>query len=97
RSIVDANFNSVTLGNAMKMDAIVNGKGETNFTKVDAFLLVLHQDIALYGHNLIWHTQHSTLLDIMSRRTLSPHIRNSPAWWCSTMLQTVVSKGLSTI
>ena len=57
RSIVDANFNSVTLGNAMKMDAIVNGKGETNFTKVDAFLQVLPQDIALYGHNLIWHTQ----------------------------------------
>ena len=57
RAIVDANFNSVTLGNAMKQSSIMNSKGETNFSNVDAFLQVLPQDMALYGHNLIWHTQ----------------------------------------
>lgn len=57
RAIVDANFNSVTLGNAMKQSSVMNAKGETDFSKVDAFLKVLPQDMALYGHNLIWHTQ----------------------------------------
>lgn len=54
---VNENFNSVTLGNAMKMSSIINSKGEADYSKVDAFLQVLPQDIAVYGHNLIWHTQ----------------------------------------
>ena len=57
RDIVNANFNSVTLGNAMKQSSILNNKGEADYSKVDAFLEVLPQDINLYGHNLIWHTQ----------------------------------------
>lgn len=57
KAIVDANFNSVTLGNAMKMGSIVKADGSRNFEPVDEFIQMLPQDIALYGHNLIWHTQ----------------------------------------
>lgn len=57
RNIVNDNFNSVTLGNAMKMSSIINNKGEADYSKVDAFLQILPPDIAVYGHNLIWHTQ----------------------------------------
>lgn len=57
KALVDENFNSVTLGNAMKMSSIVNSKGECDFSKVDAFLQMLPSDMDLYGHNLIWHTQ----------------------------------------
>ncbi|WP_128809366.1 endo-1,4-beta-xylanase [Bacteroides rodentium] len=46
---VNENFNSVTLGNAMKMSSIINSKGEADYSKVDAFLQVLPQDIAVYG------------------------------------------------
>lgn len=57
RNIANTNFNSITLGNAMKQSSILNNKGEADYSKVDAFLQVLPQDIEVYGHNLIWHTQ----------------------------------------
>ncbi len=74
RDIVNANFNSITLGNEMKQSSILNNKGEADYSKVDAFLQVLPQDINLYGHNLIWHTQQAaTYLNNLIAPTIIIH------------------------
>lgn len=55
-----ANFQMVTWGNAMKMDAIVGNSGALNFANLDASLDMLQADgMPLYGHNFFWHTQQS--------------------------------------
>ena len=52
------NFQMVTWGNAMKMDAIVGNAGTLNFANLDPALDQLQEDgVALYGHNFFWHTQ----------------------------------------
>ena len=52
------NFQMVTWGNAMKMDAIVTASGGLNFANLDPALKQLAEDnIKLYGHNFFWHTQ----------------------------------------
>lgn len=59
--LVNANFQMVTPGNAMKHDAIVTNSGALNFTTVDAMLdATKGHDLTLYGHNFIWHTQQRT-------------------------------------
>ncbi|MCI1648502.1 MAG: endo-1,4-beta-xylanase [Bacteroides sp.] len=74
RNIVNANFNSITLGNAMKQSSILNNKGEADYSKVDALLQVLPQDINVYGHNLIWHTQQAaTYLNNLIAPTIIIH------------------------
>ena len=56
--LVNANFQMVTPGNAMKHDAIVTNAGALNFTTVDAMLdAMAGHDLDLYGHNFLWHTQ----------------------------------------
>ena len=56
-TLANDNFQMITLGNAMKMDAVVTNSGGLNFTTVDAFLDAKPADVYLYGHNFIWHTQ----------------------------------------
>ncbi len=52
------NFQMVTWGNAMKMDAIVTASGNLNFANLDPALEQIQEDgIDLYGHNFFWHTQ----------------------------------------
>ena len=52
------NFQMVTWGNAMKMDAIVTNSGALNFASLDPALDAIKDDgMALYGHNFFWHTQ----------------------------------------
>lgn len=52
------NFQMITWGNAMKMDAIVTASGGLNFANLDPALDQLTEDgIKLYGHNFFWHTQ----------------------------------------
>lgn len=52
------NFQMVTWGNAMKMDAIVGNSGALNFANLDPALDQLTADgMKLYGHNFFWHTQ----------------------------------------
>ncbi len=52
------NFQMITWGNAMKHDAIVDNTGALNFASLDNGLEMLVEDnIQLYGHNFIWHTQ----------------------------------------
>ena len=57
KQVADDNFQMLTTGNAMKHSSVVNGKGELNFTTIDAFFNVVPHDIPIYGHNFIWHTQ----------------------------------------
>lgn len=57
KAIVDANFTGVTLGNAMKMGALMKSNGSLDFTTVDEIMASLPADMKLYGHNMLWHTQ----------------------------------------
>ncbi|MFG6381847.1 MAG: endo-1,4-beta-xylanase, partial [Muribaculum sp.] len=57
KSIIDANFTGITLGNAMKMGVIMNASGNIDFTTVDNVLAAMPAGKKLYGHNLLWHTQ----------------------------------------
>ena len=56
-AVCDANFQQFVTGNAMKHDAIVKNDGSLNFTKVTQFLTKVPDDVEVYGHNFIWHTQ----------------------------------------
>ncbi|MBO6187774.1 MAG: endo-1,4-beta-xylanase [Prevotella sp.] len=66
------NFQMVTWGNAMKMDAIVGNTGALNFANLDPALEQLKKDgVALYGHNFFWHTQQNqTYLKSLIKPTL---------------------------
>lgn len=58
RDLARDNFQMVTWGNAMKMDAMVKNNGDLNFATLDTYLDALQEDgIDLYGHNFFWHTQ----------------------------------------
>ena len=58
RELSRDNFQMITWGNAMKMDAIVKNNGSLNFANLDPALDALQDDgMKLYGHNFIWHTQ----------------------------------------
>ena len=58
RELSRDNFQMITWGNAMKMDAIVKNNGSLNFANLDPALDALQEDgMKLYGHNFIWHTQ----------------------------------------
>jgi len=63
QALVTANYQLFTPGNAMKMDAIVQGSGTLKFETVDKLVAALQENnIPLYGHNFIWHTQQQTYL-----------------------------------
>jgi GH35 family endo-1,4-beta-xylanase len=57
RQTADENFQLFTPGNEMKHASVVNSRGEYNFDRIDAFFAAVPEDIAIYGHNYIWHTQ----------------------------------------
>ena len=58
RNIVNANFNDITPGNEMKQSALMNSKGELDFTKVDKVVDQLKSaGMSIYGHALVWHQQ----------------------------------------
>ncbi len=54
--LVDANFQGVTFGNAMKHQSIVASNGSFNWSKVDEFV-ARNSGLPIHGHNLLWHTQ----------------------------------------
>lgn len=63
QALATANYQLFTPGNAMKMDAIVQGSGTLKFETVDKLVVALQENnIPLYGHNFIWHTQQQTYL-----------------------------------
>ena len=59
RELTDANYQMVTPGNAMKMDACVTASGALNVATVDKMLDAMAENpsLRLYGHNFLWHTQ----------------------------------------
>ena len=70
--LATGNFQMITWGNAMKMDAIVGNTGALNFTSLDPALEQLKADgMLLYGHNFFWHTQQNqTYLKSLVKPTL---------------------------
>jgi len=63
--LVNANFHEVALGYDMKHGAMVDSRGDINFTKVDACLAkVISNGLSVYGHTLVWHSnQNATYLN----------------------------------
>lgn len=57
KQLVDANFQMLATGNAMKHSSVVQNKGDLKFSTIDAFLAAIPSDMKVYGHNFIWHTQ----------------------------------------
>ena len=69
------NFQMVTWGNAMKMDALMKSNGDLNFANLDPALDKLKKDgIDLYGHNFFWHTQQqqSYLRSVIAPKMILP-------------------------
>ncbi|WP_416445884.1 endo-1,4-beta-xylanase [Leeuwenhoekiella sp. A16] len=74
RSIVNENFDDVTVGYAMKHGAMVNAQGELNFNNVDNFMAMTNEaDIDVYGHTLVWHAnQNASYLNGLIAPTVIP-------------------------
>lgn len=74
RSIVNENFDEVTVGYAMKHGAMVNSQGEINFGPVDAFIAQTNEaGIDVYGHTLVWHAnQNASYLNSLIAPTVIP-------------------------
>lgn len=74
RSIVNENFDEVTLGYAMKHGAMVNAEGEINFDPIDAFIAQTNEaGIDVYGHTLVWHAnQNASYLNSLIAPTVIP-------------------------
>ena len=66
------NYQMMTFGNAMKMDAIVGNSGALNTANLDAAIDIMKEKgLALYGHNFFWHTQQQqTYLKSLIKPTL---------------------------
>ncbi|MEN2402513.1 endo-1,4-beta-xylanase [Flavobacterium sp. MC2016-06] len=74
RKIVNENFDEVTPGYEMKHGAMVNSKGEINFTTVDAFLAKTKAaGLRVFGHTLVWHSnQNASYLNSIIAPTVIP-------------------------
>tara|TARA_R110002020_G_scaffold303939_1_gene519363 strand:+ start:9977 stop:12169 length:2193 start_codon:yes stop_codon:yes gene_type:complete len=74
RSIVNENFDDVTVGYAMKHGAMVNAQGELNFNNVDNFMAMTNEaGIDVYGHTLVWHAnQNASYLNGLIAPTVIP-------------------------
>src|SRR5690554_977192 len=75
--IVNENFDEVVIGYDMKHGAMVNSKGEINFTRVDAFIeKAKANDLKIYGHTLVWHqNQNASYLNGL----IAPEVIPAPA------------------
>lgn len=72
-SIVNRNFDDVTIGYNMKHGAMVSSTGTISFTKVDSMLAKLNRNgLTLYGHCLVWHAnQNATYLNSLIEPSLT--------------------------
>lgn len=57
QALSNDNFQMITLGNAMKHDAIVTNAGGLNFSNVDNVIAAMPEGMKLYGHNFFWYQQ----------------------------------------
>ena len=56
--LINANFDEVTAGNAMKYGSVVKDDGSLDFSQVVQFVgAAKAADISVYGHTLLWHAQ----------------------------------------
>ena len=76
-TIVNENFNDLTIGYAMKHGPMVDSKGNLKFDKVDQlFTKTIEAGISIYGHCLIWHTnQNASYLNSL----IAPEVIPGPA------------------
>ena len=74
RSIVNENFDEVTVDYAMKHGAMVNAQGEINFGPIDDFIAQTNEaGIDVYGHTLVWHAnQNASYLNSLIAPTVIP-------------------------
>lgn len=74
RKLVNENFDEVTPGYAMKHGAMVNSKGEINFTAMDAFVAATKSaGLKVFGHTLVWHSnQNASYLNSIIAPTVIP-------------------------
>lgn len=72
-SVANANFQMFTPGNAMKHASVVKNDGSLNLATVSEFLTkAAENNISVYGHNFIWHTQqNSTYLKSLITPTMT--------------------------
>ncbi len=56
--LINANFDQVTAGNAMKYGSVVQNNGSMDFGTVSQLVTAAKEaDISVYGHTLMWHAQ----------------------------------------
>ncbi|MGB3775697.1 MAG: endo-1,4-beta-xylanase, partial [Leeuwenhoekiella sp.] len=81
RNLVNANFDDVTVGYAMKHGAMVNVEGDINFVPVDEFISLTNEaNIDVYGHTLMWHAnQNANYLNGLIAPTIIPGSSGSNA------------------
>ncbi|MBL0736730.1 endo-1,4-beta-xylanase [Flavobacterium sp. GN10] len=74
RKIVNENFDEVTPGYEMKHGAMVNAKGEIDFTNVDEFIAATKSaGLKVFGHTLVWHSnQNASYLNGIIAPTVIP-------------------------
>lgn len=76
-TIVNENFNDLTIGYAMKHAPMVDSKGNLKFDKVDQlFAKTLEAGVSIYGHCLVWHSnQNASYLNSL----IAPEVIPAPA------------------
>lgn len=74
RTLVNENFDEVTVGYAMKHAPMVSATGVINFTKVDAFMAKTKEaGLSVFGHTLVWHSnQNASYLNSLIAPTIIP-------------------------
>lgn len=59
--VANANFDEITLGNAMKYASVVDDEGNMDFSTIDELLTnAVDAGLSVYGHTLAWHAQQNT-------------------------------------
>src|SRR5690554_4698603 len=76
-SMEHANFREIVIGYDMKHGAMVNGRGEINYDRVDGLISKAKENgLQVYGHTLVWHTnQNASYLNSL----IAPEIIPAPA------------------
>lgn len=101
-NIVSSEFNLVTPGNAMKMDALQPTEGVFSFTEADSLVnFAITNNMKVHGHVFIWHSQYPNWLNSKTRdrATFLPimenHIRNVAQHFGSNIwIWDVVNEGI---
>ena len=71
RQLSNDNFEMITLGNAMKHDAMVTNTGGLNTATVESVIAAMPEGMQLYGHNFFWYQQaNQTYLKSLIKPTL---------------------------